>query len=392
MMISKDQYPLYSPCALPEYIAGRVPRQKLFLKTDDDYKQLGIHGLLGQHVSEVDAVKKRVYLTDGTSSMFDRLVLALGSEAVVFDETKRGIFKLKTLHDADAILQHNGKEAVIVGSGAVAIEIAAALQRRGYRVTLVARFDHIFRNSLDKKPADIVKRILEEHGIRVVCGETVGRTLGDDCVQGIETDKKQYECDTVIYAIGARPKTELAKKAGIGIGESGGICVDAFLQTTVPGIYACGDCVESRDTVLGETTLNLFWGNANRQGRMAASNLTGLPAVYHGSNRIVNFNIFGNHVVAFGYTQASLSKLKRGYGNLTIIEDETSNSYYRLLLSDDMCIGAQFINISEAVGLVWSLIYRKVKISTLIEAIENNKMVLQRPWLRRIRHFITAKC
>lgn len=395
-MISKEGYRLYSPCALPEYVAGRVPRQKLFLKTDQDYKQLRIHALFGRKVEEFDPVKKRVYLQNADSFSFDRLVLALGSEAVVFDQTKKGIFKLKTLGDADNILKHNGKRAVIVGSGAVAIETAAALRDRGCRVTIIARFDHIFRMGLDKRPADIVQGILEEHGIRIVCGENVRTTAGDYYVEGITTDKTRYECDTVVYAIGARPRTELPKKAGIAVGETGGICVDSFLETSSPGIYACGDCVEFRDTVMGETTLNLFWGNANRQGRVAATNAVGFPAVYHGSNRIVSFNIFGNHVAGFGYTRAALSKLKlRGpfageRDDVTIVENEMGHSYYRLLIFGDQCVGAQFINVTEAMGLVWSIMYRKIKVSKLIEALENKKWIHRKPWLERIRPIINA--
>jgi NADH oxidase (H2O2-forming) len=395
-MISKERYPLYSPCALPEYVAGRVPRQKLFLKTDEDYKQLGIHGLFGREVVEFDPVKKRVYLENADSLSFDRLVLALGSEAVVFDEAKKGIFKLKTLSDADNILKHNGQRAVIVGSGAIAIETAAALRDRGYFVTVIARFGHILRMGLDKRPADIVQGILQEHGIRVVCGENVKRTIGEDYVQGIVTDKTEYECDTVVYAIGARPRTELPKKAGIGIGETGGICLDLFLQTTFSGIYACGDCVESKDTVMGETTLNLFWGNANRQGKVAACNAAGFPAIYYGSNRILSFNIYGNHVAAFGYTQASLSKLKLRssfpgrFDDLTVIEIEERNGYCRLLISGDRCVGAQFINIRYAIGLVWNIIYRKVRLTKLIEFLENKKKVPIRPWMECIRPFING--
>ena len=142
-MISTEKTPLYSACVLPEYISGKIRRENTFVKEESDYKQLGVHTLFGHEVKEIDAHAKKVTIDDGKALPFDRLVLATGSEAISLGEPKKGVFKVKTLKDADDIIAHEGRKAVVVGSGAIGIEVAIALYHRGYEVTIVEMMDQI---------------------------------------------------------------------------------------------------------------------------------------------------------------------------------------------------------------------------------------------------------
>ena len=392
-IITKELTPLYSPCVLPNYISGKILRHHTFVKTDEDYRRLGIRTHFGLEVKEIYPHGRTVTLDDGRSIQYDRLILATGSDAMVFGERKKGIFTLKTLQDADAIIQHKGKKAVMIGAGAIGIEISIALHAQGYGVTIVEMMDQILPLGLDQRGADKVRGMLEEKGIKVFNGERAIQILGGEQVEGVVTDKQELECDTLIWAIGMRPQVELAKQAGISIGEKGGIRVNSHMETSISGIYACGDCVESNDILTGEPYLNLFWHNANRQGAVAAHNCLGGTKDYPGSQNILNVDVFGNHVAGFGFTEETLCRfrdipaLRGSLADLSIIEREQNGRYYRLVVVGDRCMGGQFINITRDVGLLWSTMVQGRSITGLLRMFDNEELMCRRPWLHRVRPF-----
>jgi NADH oxidase (H2O2-forming) len=392
-MISKETTPLYSACVLPDYLSGRIPREGVFVKKESDYKQLGIRTYWGCEVKEVDPVAKKIFIDPGEPLAFDKLILATGSEPIVLSEPKRGIFKLKTLQDAKGILDRKGRKAVVVGAGPVGVEIGIALSCQGYKVSIVEKVDRVFPLGLDRKGAQKVKGMLEDRGIEVFAGEGFERVLGKEGVEGVVTEKRTLECDTLIWAVGMRPQVELARGAGIEIGEKRGIRVNSCLETSIPGIYACGDCSESRDILTGEPQLNLFWHNANRQGSVAARNCIGRMANYPGSQNILNVNVFGNHIAGFGLTEEALRVHKPrqapggGPVRISIIEREKNGGYYRLVMAGDRCMGGQFINIKECIGLLWSLALRREGMGRFLRIMEDEELLCHRPWLRSIRSF-----
>lgn len=395
-VISAEPYPLYSACVLPDYISGEIPRERTFVKSMEDYEKLGVHALFGDQVKEVDPIDKRVFTERGETFSFDKLILATGSEPIVFGELKRGIFKLKTLKDADEILKHSGKKAVVIGAGPIGIEIGIALLKRGYRVSMIEMMEHVLPLGLDVKGASKVRSMLEERGIEVFTGEQSVEALGKEEVEGIKTNQQELECDTLIWAVGMRPRVELAKQGGIEIGEKGGIRVNSHMETSIPDIYACGDCVESNDILTGETYPNLFWHNANQQGIMVARNCAGLSTEYPGSQNLLNVDVFGNHVAGFGFTEAALNRfrgIKTFDGKLTdisIIEREKNGTYYRLVIVGDRCMGAQFINLDlslRAMGLIWSFMLRKRSVEGLLKIFGDKELLYHKPWLRRLRPF-----
>jgi NADPH-dependent 2,4-dienoyl-CoA reductase/sulfur reductase-like enzyme len=392
-MIARETAPLYSACVLPYYISGKISRDHTFVRTNKDYSRLHIHTHFGLEVKEIDPHRRTVTLDDGRSLPYDRLVLAIGSDAVVFGEHKKGIFKLKTLQDADEIIEHDGNNAVVIGAGAIGIEIAIALHSRGYKVTMVEMMDQILPLGLDQRGADKVRGMLEERGIPVFNGERAISTLGRERVEGLVTDKRELGCDTLIWAVGMRPRVELATQAGIAIGQTGGIRVDAHMETGVPRIYACGDCVESPDILTGESYLNLFWHNANRQGSVAAHNCIGQTADYPGSENIVNVDIFGNQVAGFGFTEEAIHRfqdipaLRGKQTDLSIIEHEQDGSYYRLVILGDRCMGGQFINITRDIGMLWGIMVKRTSIAGLLEMFANEALMDRRPWLHRVKPF-----
>lgn len=396
-IISRETVPLYSACVLPDYIAGKIPREHTFVKKDSDYRQSGIQTLLGCEAREVDPYGKTVTLDDGRAVPFDRLIFATGSKPKSLFEIKKGVFKLKTLEDADNIIKHNGKKAVVVGSGPAAIEIGIALFHRKYQVTIVARYNQILRATFDLKAADKLRSVLKERGIDIISGERTEAIIGKEQVEAIKTTNKEIECDTLVWAIGMQPEVSLAKISDIEIGDMGGIKVNSHMGTNIPEIYACGDCVEARDVLTGEQSLNLLWGNASRQGSIAAQNIAGIPVEYPGTNRVKNLSIFEDHAVSFGYTEQGLCRFRdiptsqTKLSDLSIIEHEQGGSYYRLVILGDRCMGGQFINVTRNIGMLWSIMAKGRSIAGLTEIFANQALMNQRPWLHRIKPFFRMR-
>jgi NADH oxidase (H2O2-forming) len=397
-MISAESSPLYSRCVLPDYISGEIPRGRVFIKSEKDYADLGIHTRWGREVMEIDTTIRRVVMDDGGRLSYDKLILATGSDAIVMGDLKTGVFKFRTLGDAEGILNHRGKKAIVVGSGVNGVKIGIALHRRGYKVTLLARRDQILRLGLDLKGADKVKAILEDHGIEILNNEWSEKILGNDRVEGLLTNKRELACDTLIWAVGMRPTVELAKRAGIVVGNKGGIKVSSRMETNIRDVYACGDCIESNDILTGKPNLHLFWYNANCQGLVVARNCAGLATEYRGAQYKLNMDVFGNHVAAFGFTEAALylSKDVRALGGevseISIIEKDKNGTYYRLVMVGDRCVGGQFINtrqMSQGIGLIWSYMAQRRSIKELLRVLENDEFMRHKPWAHRLKPFFT---
>ena len=390
-MISVETESLYSPCVLPEYISGRIRRENTYVNTPGDYDRLGVKILFGQKVEEVEPGAARVWLEKGKNLSFDRLVLAVGSRAIEIGDRKKGSFVVKSLADADALIGHRGRKAVVVGSGAIGIEVAVALKTRGYDAEVLEGLPRILPLALDQKAADIVKKILEDNGIRVAVQERATAAVGAEKIEGLKTDRRELECDTIVWAIGMKPNIELARDAGVRIGIKGGIAVDSHMETNVEGVYACGDCVETNDIGTGRPALNLFWHNANRQGAVAGCNSLGLNLEYPGSESLLNMNVFGNHVVGFGQTVAGLEELGVKPEGISIIEREEASHYHRLVFVENRCLGAQFINPGKETGLVWGLIRQGRKVDKLLNLFEKEETSTRKAWLSRLRPLFWGK-
>ena len=323
---------------------------------------------------------------------YDKLVLATGSEALSFGRKPRGVFKLKTLADADEILKHGGRKAVVVGAGPIGLEIGIALLRLGARVTILEKFDQVLPLGLDAPGAARVEKVLRDKGIEVATGESCEEVLGADRLEGVTTDRRELGCDILVWAVGMRPKSDLARQAGAQIGKRNWIRVNERLETNLPDVYACGDCVESPDILTGEPYPNLFWHNARRQGAVVARNCAGLPTAYPGSQNLLNLDVFGNHVAGFGFTVSTLRQFRdipafTGQAmDPAVIEKEGAGSYFRLVILGDRCWGGQFINPGREIGLIWSLIQKKQQIGPLREILAKKEWLQHHPW-RALRDF-----
>ncbi len=306
-VIEKGKFLSYAGCGLPYYVSGVVKEQKDLMCTpvgvvrDSIFfqKVKNVKVLNGTKAVEIDRAGKRVGIagaggTEPTSWIeYDKLVLCTGAHPIrpkIPGVEKRGVFSLHGVEDAEGmrerLAQRKAQDVVIVGGGLIGVEVTEALVEHGCRVTVVEKLDQILP-MLDRHMARLVEKHMESKGVRILTGASVDEILGrgDDpnSVGGVRTAKGQIPADMVILAIGVRPSVELAKKAGLTIGEkTGAIHVDERMCTSDPDIFAAGDCVETTNLLTGQPVFVPLGSTANKQGRVAANNICGMEDRFPG--------------------------------------------------------------------------------------------------------------
>ncbi len=277
----------YSPCALPFVLHGVIKDfESCIMRTPEDYENVDIRILTETTVESIDVENTRLETTAGVIE-YDTLVIATGSFPFIPPipgVDAEGVCVLKTMTDAQRIAEciADVEEAVIVGAGAIGLEVASALIYRGIKVTVVELLPYVLPLILDPDMAQLVHNHLVDLGARVICGAAVTEVFkdGEGKVRGVKVGDEEIPCRMVLMSTGVRPSTELAKEAGIETGPSGGIVTDSSLHVKVgrsylPNVYASGDCVEVIKDFTYQRTISPLGTSAMRLARVVADNIMG---------------------------------------------------------------------------------------------------------------------
>lgn len=285
----------YAACGLPYLVGGWVDApDRLIARTPEQHRSKGIDVRTRHEVTAIDAAAATVTVRDlaagrESSVRYDDLLICTGASGVLPPWpgiAARGVLQLRTLDDAAEVEQRlvaGARHAVVVGAGYIGLEVAEGLLQRGLQVTVVERLDAPMGAVLDADMAVDVAHAMRAAGIDLKLGTAVnGFTEDGGRVTAVETAAGPVKADLVIIGLGVRPNTELARAAGVGLGESGGIQVDDHLRSGTPHIWAAGDCVESRHRVTGRPVVVALGTHANKQGRVVGTNLAGGDAAFGG--------------------------------------------------------------------------------------------------------------
>lgn len=221
---------------------------------------------------------------------YDKLILSPGAKPTQPRLPGVGlehVFTLRTVEDTfrmkDFIDAHHPRTAVIAGGGFIGLELAENMREIGMEVTIVQRPQQLMK-PFDPDMAAFIHAEARKHGIKLALGHTVeGFRETDDGVEMLLADTDSIPADMVVLAIGVTPDTHLAQEAGLAMGVRGSILVNDHMETSAPDVYAVGDAVQVKHLVTGEETLISLAGPANKQGRIAADNICGIPSTYRGS-------------------------------------------------------------------------------------------------------------
>lgn len=276
----------FANCGLPYHIGGEIAeRSKLLVATPELFwNRFRVRVRTGHEVTNINRAAQTVSGLTSTGEEFkvpyDRLILATGSEPIrpAFCEVPAdNVFSLWTLDDMDRILgtmkKHPCKRATVVGGGYVGLEVVEQLKLRNIDVTLIERLPQVLA-PLDPELAKLIELEMRQAGVKVMLGAEVQSLLtgGNKVVTAVKlTDGKSVPTDLVIASIGVRPRTALAQAAGLELGATGGVKINAYCQTSDPNIFAAGDIVEYHHGALDRSMRVPLAGPANRSGRIAGA-------------------------------------------------------------------------------------------------------------------------
>jgi len=312
-VFEKDRYISYSGCGMPYHLGGVVtaaeeltPRDPAFFKTKYNVDVLTRHEVMAIVPADKSVTVQNLDTGETFARPYDKLVIATGARAWVppiLGADGPQVFTLRNINDMLRIRgwmqEARPKTAAVIGTGFIGLEMCENLQARGIRVTLVEKLPQV-TPGLDADVAAHVQNHLAQNGVSVITGATVAQITESAVAL---TDGRQIAADMVLLAAGVRPETGLAAATGVALGVTGAIRVNERMQTNLPDVYACGDCIEHWHAVTGKPVWRPLGSTANKTGRIAGDSLTGGDLTFRGVLGTGIFGVFGLTVAQTGLTE-----------------------------------------------------------------------------------------
>jgi len=301
IIFERGEYISFANCGLPYYIGNVIEnRSSLLLQTPEAMKErFNIDVRTKSEVVFIDRTNKRIKVKNLDSGQvyyesYDKLILSPGAEPIkpaIYGADLSGVFTLRSLNDSfrikEYIEKYQPRSALVVGAGFIGIEMAENLHGLGLDITIAELAAQVLP-PMDYEMAAFLHQHMRKKGVKLFLNQGITQIRAN--VGGKNSrficqlsSGQSLETDMVILSIGVRPESKLAEEAGLELGIRGSIKVDEYLRTSDPDIYAVGDAVEVKNYVTGEPALIPLAGPANKQGRIAADNITGRKVVYRGS-------------------------------------------------------------------------------------------------------------
>ncbi len=323
----------YNRILLSSVLAGEKSAEDIVLNSLDWYQQNDIRLRLGVRITAIDPGAKTVTGDDGSSTSFDKLIIATGSSALIppiEGSSKPGVYVFRNLDDTRALLDRarHGARAIVVGGGLLGLEAARGLQVQGCDVTVVHLMDSLMERQLDAIGGAYLKARMECLGVKVLLNRSTTHIIGETRAEGVRLkDGEELPADFVVIAAGIRPNAELARKAGLHVNRA--IVVNDFMETSHPDIFAVGECVEHRSVCYG-LVAPLF-----EQGKVLAATLTGnRDQTYEGSTLSAKLKIMGVDVFSAGDFSESAPD-----SDAVRFEDPALGIYKKLILRNNKLVG-----------------------------------------------------
>lgn len=351
-LITAENRPVYCRPLISYYLQGKTDFEKMKYRPDSFYEENGCKLVYGK-VSGIDSVNKTV--TVGKKQIpYDELCVATGSSPFVPNfNGLDGVpekFTFMTEDDAAAIEKavSDSSRVLIVGAGLIGLKCAEGLSGRVAHITVCDLATRILSSILDDTCAKMMQNKLEAAGIEFALGDSVASFDGNTAKM---SSGKTVDFDVLILAVGVRPNVSLIKDIGGTINK--GIVIDDSMRTSVPNIYAAGDCAEGYDSSTGGKRVLAIWVNAYLQGNCAGKNMAGASEVFSSGVPLNAIGFFGLHALTAGSYDGEM------------YEEKTENTLKRLFIKDDRLVGFMLIGATDRAGIYTSLIREKTPLSSV---------------------------
>lgn len=364
-MVTNEPYHTYSRPLISYLLAEKTDRERMKYRPDDFYKKNRCELIAGVSADHLEPKRKTVVLSDGRELPYDRLLVAAGSSpAVPPIKGLEAVENMTTFLSLDDALRLEKmltpfSRVLIMGAGLIGLKCAEGIAGKAKSITVVDMADHILPSILDQEASLPVQRRMEEHGIEFVLSDAAQELHPD---RAVLKSGRDIRFDILVMAVGVRPNVRLVQNAGGAVKR--GIVTDSRGQTSIPDVYAAGDCTESRDITTGEEKVLALLPNAYLQGECAGINMAGGNQSYDKAIPMNSIGFFGLHLMTAG-----------SCGGEAYLEKNDGN-YKKLFVRENRLAGYILIGDVARAGIYTSLIREQTPLSAL-----DFELIRQKPQL-----------
>lgn len=360
-ILSVEPHPLYSRVLLPAYLKNNIPRERVFLRTADDFVKKGIDFYPDTEAARVDAARRMVEAKDGRVFNGKRLLIASGGAPRQWPHAagNRRIYRLQTIDDADRLRSdmNSLRSPLVIGSAFIALEFIEIFLQNKITPAVLVRDDRFFGAFVDAAGGKIMEATMKKHGVECIFGDEARDVANRSETYEITSVKgRRIAADALALGIGLERNVSFLERSGIELGVRG-VRVNEYLETNIPGIWAAGDVAEYFDPAAGIFHTAGNWTHAVLQGTRAGLNMTGDRAPFT-SVPSYGISCLGMHMAAIGAPG----------GSETITRADLLNDRYgRFFFKDGIMTGAFLINRAKDRPYFADLIARRARLETFKE-------------------------
>lgn len=353
-VVSEENHPVYCRPLISYYLEHKTDPERMNYRGTDFYDKMGCDVLYGKQVTGIDTNTKTVMIGDGTELAYTTVCVATGSAPFVppFEglETVENKFCFMTLDDTFALEKAISKDSrvLVIGAGLIGLKCAEGLRDRVASITVCDLADRVLSSILDTECAAMMQKHLETNGIRFILGDTAVRF---DKNTATMKSGETVEFDVLVLAVGVRANTSLVKMLDGEVNR--GIIVNDKMETSIPDIFAAGDCTEGHDISSGQKKVLAILPNAYMQGHTAGVNMAGGLEAFDQAVPMNSIGFFGLHAMTAGTYDGE------------IYEEKKENTWKQLFMKDGFLKGFILIGRTERAGIYTSLIRERIPLDTI---------------------------
>lgn len=359
IVISEEPHPVYCRPLISYYLEGKTNLEKMAYRDKNFYERMECEVLYGKKAVQIDPSTKQIALNDDTVIPYDKLCIATGSSPFVPPftglesvEQKHSFMTIDDMLELEASINEIS-DVLIVGAGLIGLKCAEGLKDRVSSITICDLADRVLSSILDADCAAIMQKHLEQNGINFMLNDSA---ISFDKNTAFMKSGKTVRFDVLVLAVGVRANTSLIK--GIGGEVNRGILISNKMETSIPDIYAAGDCTEGEDISFHDKRVLAILPNAYMQGNCAGINMAGGSSVFDKGIPMNSIGFFGLHAMTAG----SYYTAEQG---CELYEEKSEGTLKRLFTSGDYLTGFILIGATERAGIYTSLIRERIPLSSI---------------------------
>jgi len=364
-IIGDETQRVYTRALIHEYLAGAIDTSKMFLRDENHYDRLKINLRSGKPVTKLVPDRKEIMLGD-ESIKYDKLFLGVGGTPFIpqgmegLDKFPNQVYTFLKFNDAAKLAElcKTNNNVVVLGAGLIGMQAAEAFAMLGKKVTVVELADYVLPMGSDLTAAKIIQGIMEHEGVQFCLSDSVTQLTGKGGkLQEVHLRSgKIIPADLFVVAVGVRPNIAWLKDSGITIDR--GLVIDNRTQTSIPDVYAGGDCAQGLELISGSRMVLATIPIAAEMGTVAGYNMAGVPVEYRGGVPLNALQFGPAQIISYGYV-----KEKDGQEVLSVL-DEQAKIYKKIILEDNRIVGALFLRAIDRVGIFRYLIEEKIDVGS----------------------------